>query len=277
MSSSKPKQKYNYFKKGQKRVKYSLEPNLKGFLCSCNNREKECVKESYNILNRYADTLFGSEDAKEPPTVDEDIEDELVNELDNLKSQSNEPKSRRFQVVESGAKNFLFIRTTLEDPIKLAETIVSDIAENKQQLTRFLIRLVPIEVTCKAYIKDIENSIEPLLTKHFKEKSQSFSIVFNHRNNNSLSKDEVIKVVADKVSAIRADHKVNLKEAEVSIVIEVIRNMALIGVVPNFLKYKKYNLHMLCDDSSANIPIKGDEENTNMKQDVDALSGDEKE
>lgn len=248
MSNLKAKQKRNYFKKPQKNSRlHSLEANLKGFLCSCNNREKECVREAYNLLNRYSNTLPEDTQSAEiqDPAKQEDIEDSLAEEITNLKAQQN--SVRKFQVMESGAKNFLFIRTTLDDPVALAEKIMCDVYENKQMQTRFLLRLVPVEITCKAYIKDIEKAIEPLLIKYFTNEPHSFSIIFNHRNNNSISKDEVIKIIADKVSSLRADHKVNLKDAERSIIIEVIRNIALLSVVPNFFKYKKYNLHSICE------------------------------
>lgn len=215
-----------------KRGKYNLEPGLKGFLCSCNFREKDCVRESYNILNEYFDRLHGSEN---DPT-------DLEEEIKALKAE------RRFQVVESGAKNFLFIRTTLDDPVRLAETIIKDVAEQKAQKTRYLLRLVPIEATCKAYLEDIKTTAAALIEKHFKDSPKTFSVIFNHRNNNSVPKDDVIKALADLVAAQRSDHKVDLKNAETSIVVEVVRGIALLGVVPNFLKYKKYNLQTLAED-----------------------------
>lgn len=249
MSNLKAKQKHNYYRKTQRHTKqHSLEPDLKGFLCSCNHREKECIREAYSLLNRYADMLLESTQSStetQDTSKEGDIEDDLAEELGNLKAQQK--NVRRFQVMESGAKNFLFIRTTLDDPVKLVEKIMCDIQETKQMQTRFLLRLIPVETTCKAYIKDIETVIEPLLIKYFKNEPRSFSIIFNHRNNNSVSKDEVIKLVADKVMSLRPDHKVNLKEAEVSIIIEVIRNIVLLSVVPHFFKYKKYNLHSICE------------------------------
>lgn len=241
------KQKPNYFRRPQKNRRHALEPNLKGFLCSCNNNEKECIREAYNLLNRYTDVseteTTESNENLNVPKQPEDIEDNLAQEIADLKSQ----QVRKFQVMDSGAKNFLFIRTTLEDPVKLAEKIMIDLQESKQKKTRFLLRLVPVEMTCKAYIKDIEKAIEPILEKYFKTEARTFSIIFNHRNNDNLSKDELIKVVADKVTSLRADHKVNLKEAELSIIIEIIRNIALLSVVPNFFKFKKYNLHSICE------------------------------
>lgn len=262
-SNTSYKRKKQFSPTSQKRRRFILEPGMKGFLCSCNFREKDCIRESYNILNEYADIVYGNEGNKnetleEVVNVEEDIEG-LLKEIESLKS-ANEKAGRRFQVIESGAKNFLFIRTTVDDPVKLAEMIVKDINDKKKQKTRFLLRLVPVEITCKAYIDDIKKACEPLLEKYFKDAQKSFSIVFNHRNNNNISKNEVITGIADMVAAKRSDHTVNLKAAEVSIVIEIIRNIALVGVVPNFTKYKKYNLHMICED-------RGDEGNVN-KDDI---------
>lgn len=52
---------YNYHS-SKRRKTLVLEPGLKGFFCTtCNGREKECVKESYNILNDYSDKIYPSE------------------------------------------------------------------------------------------------------------------------------------------------------------------------------------------------------------------------
>jgi tRNA acetyltransferase TAN1 len=56
---------------------------------------------------------------------------------------------RRFQSVESGANNVLFIRTSLERPEALVEKIVSGIAGGGEQRARYILRLVPILGTCK--------------------------------------------------------------------------------------------------------------------------------
>ena len=44
----------------QKRTKLNrLEAGLRGFLVTCNRDEKQAVRESYNVLNEYADILYG--------------------------------------------------------------------------------------------------------------------------------------------------------------------------------------------------------------------------
>ncbi|CAG9821610.1 unnamed protein product [Phaedon cochleariae] len=242
------KPKYNKFFNKKSFKRSTVEPNYKGFLCSCNNREKDCIKEAYNLLNKYADLLYPQQDTKEScseETMEEtSIEDELEKELSELKATKRD--KNRFQVVESGAKNILFIRTTIEDPVKLAHTIVQDLESSKNQQTRFLIRLVPIEITCKAYLNDIKTAMVPIAERYFKDAKKTFSVIFNHRNNNSFNRDEVIKLVADLIFETNGESKVDLKGAELSIIIEVIKGIVLIGVVPDFIKYKKYNLLSIC-------------------------------
>nr|CAH7741688.1 unnamed protein product [Callosobruchus chinensis] len=235
--------------------------NLKGFLCSCNNREKDCVREAYNLLNKYADKLYPP-----PPPVKDvqteelstDVADDLKKELEDLKSSAVEEK--KFQVVESGARNFLFIRTTVDDPVLLAENIVKDIDATRMQQTKFLLRLIPIETTCKAYMKDIVSAFTPLVDKYFKDQTRLFSVIYNHRNNDSLDREEIIKTIAEAVFKA-GNNKVDLKTPEVSIVIEVIRGFALIGVVPGFFKYKKYNLIAIAEQGEE----KSQNENADME------------
>lgn len=232
---------------GNKRSRNScLDINMKGFLCSCNNREKECVSEAYNLLNKYADQRNKEEETS--PIMnkieDHDVQDDLLKELSSLKS---EKKSKPFQLVESGAKNLLFIKTTLDNPVELALKIVSDISETKNQQTKFLIRLVPVEITCKAYIQDIENTFKTLAEKYFKHEAKTFSIAYNYRNNNNLQRDEVIKTIATVITQVRSDNKVDLKSPELVVIVEVIKGIVLLSVIPDYFKYKKFNLLALTE------------------------------
>ncbi|KAL1518192.1 hypothetical protein ABEB36_001853 [Hypothenemus hampei] len=256
------KRKYQNMRKRPK-FQNSVEVNMKGFLCSCDSREKDCVREAYNILNKYADTLWPtatadgmhSDDVADmnPDNVVEANPDDVAGTLEMELARMRHRK-HRFQVIDSGAKNILFIKTSVEDPVKLAHHILQEIYDHKQQETRFLIRLIPVETVCKAYIKDIEKAFEPLCARYFSGEAQTFSVVFNHRNNDSVARDETIALLADHVSKTGRDcnieHKVDLKNAQVSILVEIIRSFAFLAVVPNFCKFKKYNLLAFnCDDN----------------------------
>ena len=60
--NKRPKNYYIQLGKRQKTHHNVLSPGLTGFLCTCNDRERECVIEAYNILNEYADQMYGKEE-----------------------------------------------------------------------------------------------------------------------------------------------------------------------------------------------------------------------
>ncbi|CAF5198035.1 unnamed protein product, partial [Rotaria magnacalcarata] len=72
------------------------------FVTFCSSKESFVRNEVYNLLNRFADQLFGAEfsDEKEVETADlDDLDSALENEKDKLKSSNK--KVRRFQIVKS--------------------------------------------------------------------------------------------------------------------------------------------------------------------------------
>ena len=121
-----------------------MKEDMKGFLLTCNNREREAVREGYNLLNEYADKIFGPE-IKNTDLNDEDEEDidaALDKEKATLQAVNDKARTeRRFQQVESGANNCIFIKTVLESPGRLVEEIVNDLNETKVQKCRFILRL----------------------------------------------------------------------------------------------------------------------------------------
>lgn len=109
--------------KQAKKSAFELGPGQKGFICTTNNREKESIREAYNLLNEYADILYGSQkvtDKTEPEGAEvtvkkesTEIEDELSKEVADLKNETKKPETRRFQSVVTGVKNCAFIKTTV--------------------------------------------------------------------------------------------------------------------------------------------------------------------
>lgn len=169
MNSNKKTQ---YFRQGK--AKRFIEAGQSGFLATTNFREKECVRECYNILNQYADELYGPDDftkpkaaaqpkkdesagndpiiapvdsdenkavLKEVPSSDDDNdgEEDIATKLENdIKASvvAAKSKDRRFQQVETGSTNCVFIRTTLSDPVELATRIVNDLSVSHKAITR---------------------------------------------------------------------------------------------------------------------------------------------
>lgn len=65
----------------------------------------------------------------------------------------------------------------MPDPVKLAHNIVTTIS-NTGQKSKFLLRLLPVEVTCKAFMDEISTACDKLFDKYFTEGEKTFCIVY---------------------------------------------------------------------------------------------------
>lgn len=258
----------NYYMQHKTPRKLFMQPGHVGFLATCNCQQKDCVRESYNILNSYADELYGAEKPVKKTENDEDEED-ITDALENEISASKEQKKAfRFQAIDTGVANCIFIKTTVPDPLGLGLKIVRDFAKTKVQKTRYLLRLVPVEVVCKANLTDILAAAEPLFEKHFKNgEAKTFAINYNKRHNKNIDRSEMIDKLADLVSQKNCKHSVNLSNPDVSVIVEIIKGLCCLSVVEEYIQLKKYNLIEIVNGNKNAVADK--------KEDVDEVSGGE--
>lgn len=258
---------------GGNKARNFLEPGIKGFLATCNFREKDCVRESYNLLNEFADQMptddenvieeaaaidanepnapandSGNVDSSDSEPEEEDISTQLQNQIASINAKRKNPN--RFQQVDTKVPNCIFIKTTVADPNELGVRIIRDIVETRKRRTRFLLRLVPVDVVCKANIEDIKNSAGKLFDKIFlNTEPVTFAIVMNKRFNNNIDRMEIITELANMISFKNSKHKVDLKNAQQTVVVEVIKGLCCISILPNYIEYKKFNVFELTKDN----------------------------
>ena len=69
-----------WFGKNSKKARraFCLAADQRGFLISCNFREKEAIREAYQLLNEYANKLYGSENKISDPNSDEDDDEDDI-------------------------------------------------------------------------------------------------------------------------------------------------------------------------------------------------------
>ncbi|KAK2711539.1 THUMP domain-containing protein 1-like [Artemia franciscana] len=239
MTGERKRKAKEYYKKSAKAIKLKgrqLSPGLKGFLCTCNNAEKQCVREAYNILNEVSDKLYGLE--KKSPACSEDIESDLDSELKSLRTAEIEQK--RFQVVDSGANNVVFIKTTVPSPLEVAQKIINDIKENGEQKTRFLLRLLPVELTCRASIEEIKKALQPIITEHFKD-AKNFHIQVHARNSN-IKRDNILPELLCLFQEIYPQLIGTLVKPHKSLILEIIKSTVCICIAEEYDENAKYNL-----------------------------------
>ncbi|XP_018047816.1 PREDICTED: THUMP domain-containing protein 1 homolog [Atta colombica] len=251
-------------KDSKKRKQFVLEPGMTGFLCTCNFHERGCITEAYRLLNLFADekseihkksetstnALHKKETDKSIEDIDDDISIVLEKEINELRTEHKMSlSSRKFQVVDTGVKNMIFITSTLSNPLELVIKIVSKLDTTKEQCTRYLLRLLPIEVVCKAYMDNIKTKANELFEKYFVQEPKTFSIVFNRRSNNSIKRDEIIEDLAEIILKKNPGNKADLKNPDIAVIVEVIRGVCLFSVAPHYYKFKKYNLLEICNNT----------------------------
>ena len=135
-------------------------------MATCNFREKDCVRECYNLLNEYAnqrerdaaaiesenpqpkdvanDNDAAAKNANDDDEEEEDISSMLEKEIKTINT-NKKFDHNRFQQVETKISNCIFIKTTIKDHSELGVRLVRDIAETKNQKTRYLQRIWPVD------------------------------------------------------------------------------------------------------------------------------------
>ncbi|XP_005405083.1 PREDICTED: THUMP domain-containing protein 1 [Chinchilla lanigera] len=225
-----------------------LEPGLQGILITCNMNERKCVEEAYSLLNEYGDDLYGPEKFTEKDQQlsgsegEDDVEAALKKEVGDIKA-STEKRLRRFQSVESGANNVVFIRTLGIEPEKLVYHILQDVYKTKKRKTRVILRMLPISGTCKAFLEDMKKYAETFLEPWFKAPNKgTFQIVYKSRNNSHVNREEVIKELAGIVGSLNSENKVDLTNPQYTVVVEIIKAVCCLSVVKDYMLFRKYNL-----------------------------------
>lgn len=257
-----------------------LEAGIKGFIATCNFREKDCVRECYNLLNEYADqkpsdianvelqtdAIAGEQskdDLNDSGAVahggdDDDDDDDIASQLEKeIKSaqQGQKTNRNRFQQVETKVPNCIFIKTTIDNPNELGVRIIRDIAETQTRKTRMLLRFMPVDVVCRSNVESIKNAAGQLFDKVFLHcEPTTFAIVVNKRYNNDADRMEIIRELAEMVSFKNSLHKVDLKNAKLTVVVEIVRGLCCLSILPDFVQLKKFNVSELTnvkDDKEA--------------------------
>lgn len=264
---------------------------MQGILITCNMNERKCTAEAFNLLNEYADKLYGPEkfeDSNGGSSEDEDAEEEedvdaaLKKEVAQLQAAGSK-QERRFNALESGANNVIFIKTHNLESDKLVHHILSDLHTTKKKKSRVILRMLPVTGTCKAFQEDMLKYLTTFLEPWFKTPNcATYQIAFKARNSSHNKRDEIIKSVAGLVGKLNPKNKVDLTNPELTIIVEVIKAVCCISVVKDYTLYRKYNVQEVVkeDTPKADVTTTKTEssatEQVETKEEKDEEDGDNK-
>ncbi|XP_024872993.1 THUMP domain-containing protein 1 homolog isoform X5 [Temnothorax curvispinosus] len=234
----------------KKRKHVALEPGMTGFLCTCNVYERGCITDAYRLLNLFADEKSASDINKESETS-RSTRNTLVDEEGEKSLEDTDEDEDVSTALEKEITELRTETSTLPNPLELVTKIVSKLDTTKEQCTRYLLRLLPIEVVCKAYMDNIKVRASDVFEKYFAQEPKTFSIVFKYecssrRSNNSIKRDEIIEDLAEIILRKNPGNKADLKNPDIAVIVEAIRGICLLSIAPNYYKFKKYNLVEIC-------------------------------
>jgi len=171
---------------------------------------------------------------------------------------------------------FMVTRPPIE-PVRLVHEICLDaLAGNKRSRTAQ--RFTPIQSTCYATLADFRVMCEKVLGPIFNAENVDpikYAIRPNVRDNQSMKRDLVIATVG---SVIGRDHIVDLKNYDVLILVETVKNITGISVVRDFDKLKRFNVEQLYEQYQITRDKQsGEKPKSDDKKDVNVVPNGEKE
>lgn len=187
-------------------------------------------------------------------TEDKGVAAALETEMAELREQKKTP---RFKIVGDAMGGMAFIEMRKDEegeegptPTELTLAIVRDVAANKESKSRYIMRMLPVETVAFASKEEILKALEPFLKKNFPTAEDpstiepiKYAVLFEARQNNSVKRMEVIDAIAN---SIPKPHKVDINNADKTIMVQINRGNCLIAVLEDYPKLAKYNLHTLC-------------------------------
>ncbi|KAG0231483.1 THUMP domain-containing protein 1 [Actinomortierella wolfii] len=281
---------------------FNVEPKMKGFLVTTvRGREMQAGREICNLLSEYAEQLYGpgfgeysneeladtaaavddgseeNEEAnvqtaklvedndKDDGDKEESLEDSIARELAELKQERQQPKrARKFSTFKTHTDCVIFILAMHVQPTELCSFMLNDLAKSGVKRTRYCSRIIPVTETCYANMNDINGLAEKIFQPHFHAEDQkplSFSILPKIRHNDKVNREDLIRQLASKVGTGQK-HKVDLKNYDKLILVEVIKSICFMSVVDDYERLKRFNLQTIFEASRS-----GSMDSPNSKKD----------
>lgn len=139
------------------------------------------------------------------------------------------------------------------DPLITFEKVLKDRtdASSTAPSSRFVTRMIPIQATCFASVEEIKLTAKALIDKYIRTtKPSTFMVAVKRRNCSNVTRDEIIQNIA---KLFTDDWKVQLKNPEYTLHVEVVKTLCGISVIRNCHAYGNFNLHELKESHQETI------------------------
>ena len=234
--------------KTQKKLE-DLKETMTGFLIFTDkNKEKNSIKDAYNILNEVIEELYPNLFKEEKKN-----EEEKTN-IDKLDSELNKIKNTKkfFYNFDTHCKGVVFIKVDKEYkniiyPKECIIHIFNKIKEDKESISKFITKFLPIEIAMQAKIELFKEKGKEIILNFFNnlnsENKKSWKIEFRCRNNNSIYKNDYLNFIFGLID--KDKFYVDYKKPDYTILIEITNNLLCLSILEKYSEYKNYNIQSL--------------------------------
>lgn len=263
---------------------YDLTSLKKGVLMSvsANNKTLTAYREVIRIL---------TQDLQENEFEDNyDVDGDNIDLEERIKMESKKlsEEKQRFKFIDNISRCLVLIQFNNPNDIPsiLIEKLMSETYSNSVYknvgsnylLSRFINRLIPLDIICPAKIGEIKNNLENLIKSHLKSSSltdsddktvdnlTSWACFYSSRCSNSeIKRQEVYDLITEIIWGtsdssqyleMKTRYPVNLENPKKAIIVEIIRSFCGISIINDYRKYNKYNLHTLANRSNSSCELK---------------------
>ena len=270
--------------KSKKKNKNEININeeMKGFLIFTDkHREKNCIRDAYNILNDVTEKLYpnlennrGNINLNEEINIknNKDISSKMDEEIQNLQK-----NNKIYTSINTRCAAIVFIKIEEEyalyiSPKEIVNYIINEVINTKKSLSKCISKFYPVEICTKYNKENFIEKVEKLTKTYFKndiDNIKTWKIEIRVRNNNSVNKKEIMNIILNKIN--KDKYKVDYKHPELTFLVEISWNLMCLSVLEKFSEYKYYNIQSLAKTeeeiiNEKNKLIKYQEEQKNKKE-----------
>ncbi|THG97327.1 hypothetical protein EW026_g4644 [Hermanssonia centrifuga] len=250
MSEGKGKRKSDARDKPRRRFNYDGTPiqrSIDGpsvWVTCVRGKERQAVGELYDLFGQLASELWpdsslttgGASIAEDSDDdADSDIEKAIAKEVSSMKRPR---KEQRFANYQTSTSCFVVLSCKSPvDPVLLVTKHVGNVLEKG-----YTQRLSPISATCSTNLQEMKTMLIRLLQPFLsadEEKVFSYKIELRTRNHNTLSRPQIVQELA---TCVPAQHKVNLEDPEVFILVEIFKSTCGMSIVRDYYRLQKFNV-----------------------------------
>uniref|UniRef100_A0A7N0U3M2 THUMP domain-containing protein n=1 Tax=Kalanchoe fedtschenkoi TaxID=63787 RepID=A0A7N0U3M2_KALFE len=190
-------------------------------------------------------------EAGEPKKVELSVDRLIEAELQEL----GDRNKRRFVNLDTGCNGMAFVQMHKRDgdpsPKQIVQHMMTLLASTKKHVSRFILRLLPVEVSCYASEDEISKAIKPSIEQYFPMETETplkFAVIYEARANSGADRMKIINCVA---KAVPPPHKVDLSNPDVTILVQIIKTVCLIGFAEKYKELSKYNVRQLTSSGTS--------------------------